>query len=409
MKLQGTPHATLLSLFSGAGGMDLGLEYAGFETQACIELDRNARRTLALNRRNWLLYEPTDVSEAAETLRPKGIGLRKGQLDLLVGGPPCQPFSMAAQWNSGSRLGMEDPRAQALHGMIRLIGEFRPRAILLENVAGFLSGPVSALPHLQAGLDDINRRLGTSYRLDVAVLDAADYGVPQHRRRAIAVARRDGKSFRFPAPTHDSKPITAWDALADLSSPGAASPSGSWTELLPSIPEGSNYLYLTAKGGGPELFGWRTRYWSFLLKLAKARPSWTLPANPGPNTGPFHWDNRPLTLRERMRLQSFPDGWSLTGTDRNQIKLVGNATPPLLAEVLGRELVRQMGLGSSQFRRSLTATGPQLLLTHRDDCPAAAEPKPLPARFAPRVGARLAHPGTGRGPKPRTEAVELSA
>ena len=152
--------------------------------------------------------------------------------------------------------------------------------------------------------------------------------MPQRRRRIFAVARRDGKPFRFPVPSHDEKPITAWDALADLPRTDFAPRRDSWLELLPAIPEGKNYLHLTSRGDGPELFGWRTRYWSFLLKLARDQPSWTLPASPGPNTGPFHWDNRLLTISERLRLQGFPDDCQLSGHLRQQIKQVGNATPP---------------------------------------------------------------------------------
>ncbi|WP_410814339.1 DNA cytosine methyltransferase [Micromonospora sp. 067-2] len=395
---------TSLSLFSGAGGLDLGLEHAGISTLACVEMDAGARSTLALNRPSWQLYEPSDVNLAAEELRPRTLGLRARQLDLISGGPPCQPFSAAAQWNSTSRRGMDDPRADALHGMLRLVAEFRPRAVLLENVAGFFNGPVSALPYLQAGFDEINIRYGTAYRLDVAVLDAADYGVPQHRRRAIAVARRDGKRFYFPEPTHDAKPVTAWDAMGDLPPETWTPPAGAWTELLPSIPEGGNYLHMTAKGAGPELFGWRTRYWSFLLKLARARPSWTLPASPGPNTGPFHWDNRPLTNRERMRLQSFPDSWRFSGSARAQTRLIGNATPPPLAEALGKQLVIQLGLGAPEARRRLLRAPSVLVRNHRDDCPEPQEPMPLSPRFARMVGTKNAHPGTGRGPAPRERA-----
>ncbi|GAA1750065.1 DNA cytosine methyltransferase [Kocuria aegyptia] len=392
----------VLSLFSGAGGLDVGLEAAGFNTLACVEMDETARNTLTVNRPEWMAVEYTDVLEAAKKLRPSELGLRRRQLELIAGGPPCQPFSKAAQWMSTARRGMEDDRAIPLHGMLELVDRFLPKAILIENVVGYIQGPGNARPVLEAGLAAINRANGTKYRVDVAVLNAADFGVPQNRDRAIIVARRDGVPFEFPEPTHRTNPITAWDALHDLSDVEWAPKHGAWTELLSCIPEGSNYQYLTARGGGPEIFGWRTRFWSFLLKLARDRPSWTLPASPGPNTGPFHWNNRPLTVAERMRLQSFPDDWKLRGTPRAQVRMSGNATPPALAEVIGRALVAQMRLGTPLSRRALLASPPRLVQKRATSWVAPRAPGSLPNHFEKLVGEKAAHPGAGLGPMSHT-------
>ena len=111
---------------------------------------------------------------------------------------------------------------------------------------------------------------------------------------------------------------------------------------LPSIPEGENYLWHTARGGGIELFGWRRRYWNFLLKLAKDRPSWTIQAQPGPSVGPFHWKNRRLSNRELCRLQTIPDGYSVVGGIRAAHKQIGNAVPSALAEVLALAIREQV-------------------------------------------------------------------
>jgi DNA (cytosine-5)-methyltransferase 1 len=388
-------------LFSGAGGLDLGLEASGLSTVACVEIDPWARQTLHKNRPGWSLPEPADVNEAARTLTLRELGLRRGELDLIVAGPPCQPFSKAAGWSATGLRGMNDPRAAAIFNLMRIVASLRPRAVLLENVAGFFMGRLSALPVLEEGVADINRSHRTNYRWSIATLDAADYGVPQRRKRTFAVARRDGKAFHFPVPTHDAKPITAWDALGDLPQTAFVPRVGSWVELLPAIPEGKNYLHLTNRGDGPELFGWRTRYWSFLLKLARDQPSWTLPASPGPSTGPFHWDNRPLTIAERLRLQGFPDDWQLCGHVRQQIKQVGNATPPPMAEAIAREIVAQLRLGDVAARHDLAVAAPRLTIARRDDCPGPTPPTKIPRSYTAHVGTFRPHPGEGLGPAPR--------
>lgn len=392
----------MLSLFSGAGGLDLGLEAAGFSTLACVELDKTARETLAHNRPQWATNLHTDVVVAANELAPKHLGLRRRQLDLIAGGPPCQPFSKAAQWNPSARRGIDDPRAQQpIHATLQLIDTFLPRAVLFENVAGFLHGERNARATLAEGFAAINAKHGTRYSIQSEVLNAADYGVPQNRLRAIVVARRDGVPFKFPEPTHDDEPRTAWDALWDLAPVPLEVATGKWTRLLPAVPEGMNYLHLTARGGGPELFGWRTRYWSFLLKLAKDRPAWTLPASPGPNTGPFHWDNRPLTVRERLRLQSFPDTWELTGSEKAKVRMSGNATPPALAEVIGRELLRQLRLGQADWRREKLRTQPALIPMRAAMPGVPRAVTGIPTDFLELVGQKQSHPGAGQGPSPR--------
>lgn len=388
---------TVLSTFSGAGGLDLGLECAGFCSVGCLETDEHARLTLRLNRPGWTLLEPADVVEAGRRLEPSVVGLRPRELDLLAGGPPCQPFSKAAQWTSRARVGMADDRGQAVLGMLDLLETFLPRALLIENVAGFLRGPVSAAGAIDARLEEINQRQGTQYRLAHEIVDAAAYGVPQRRQRAIALALRDGLAPALPAPTHQHEPITAWDALHDVELGEMPEVVGTFVDLLPSIPEGGNYLWHTDRGGGEPLFGYRTRYWSFLLKLARDRPSWTLPASPGPSTGPFHWDNRPLAVSEMLRLQSFPADWELAGDRRAQTRLVGNATPPLLGEVMGRLLHNELQPETAQE----LPERPRLRIERGSRPPAPRTPRPVPARHQRRIGTHEPHGGTGKGPAPR--------
>jgi DNA (cytosine-5)-methyltransferase 1 len=393
----------VLSAFSGAGGLDLGLERAGFQTLGCLEVNKNARATLQHNRPAWRLLHPSDVVQAGKQLSPGELGLRRGDLAVLAAGPPCQPFSKAAQWSATARTGMADDRGKTIHGLLDLAERFLPYVILLENVPGFVRGADSALPVIQHRLEEINRYSRTRYRLQHVILDAADYGVPQRRHRAIGIACRNGRVFQWPAPTHHDALMRCWDAIGAAAEPSPPYCTGKWTGLLPSIPEGRNYLWHTAVGGGEPLFGYRTRFWSFLLKLARDQPAWTLPASPGPSTGPFHWDNRPLSVSERLLLQSFPTSWSLAGEPRSQVRLAGNATPPLLAEVVGRVLADQL------FGMSPSTPLPTLLLSKAATVPPAAPPQPVPVTYLHLRGAHPAHPGAGRGPAPRrphTPALE---
>lgn len=390
------PNAPLraISLFSGAGGMDLGLERAGFETLLCLELDENARETLRANRPSWRVPDDGDVVTASQRFSPADFGMQRGDLDLLNGGPPCQPFSSAAQWAVTGRLGMNDVRADTVHGLLDLIDAFLPRAVLLENVQGFAEGANAALPEIKERLDSINAKDGTSYRTEWRVLNAAHYGVPQNRRRAIIVILRDGDPFEWPQPVYAAEPITAWDAIGEFTPEDRPAAAGKWTALLPCIPEGRNYQWLTSEGEGPELFGYRTKFWNFLLKLDRNKPAWTLPASPGPSTGPFHWEDRPLSATEMLRLQSFPREWNLTGDHRRRVKLAGNATPPLLMEVVGMALAAYLGSPKLVDEPSLTI-------------PRSTKSKPalhvadLPAAYKSMVGAKARHAGEGAGPAPR--------
>lgn len=166
---------------------------------------------------------------------------------------------------------------------------------------------------------------------------------------------------------------------------------GKWADLLPSIPEGQNYLWHTDRGGGLPLFGWRRRYWTFLLKLAKNRPSWTIQAQPGPAVGPFHWNNRRLSMRELARLQTFPDDVVISGKHASVHKQLGNAVPSLLAEVIGREIRRQL------FGEKRVSQTPKLLPPDRGTAPAGENVHTVPRRFRQLMGEHSAHPGTGKG------------
>ena len=244
--------------------------------------------------------------------------------------------------------------------------------------------------------------------MSVFLLNAADFGVPQFRERVFVVADREGKEFTPPTPTHGDgiglQPYrTAWDAIGDLAADehDDLDLTGKWAALLPSVPEGQNYLWHTPEGGGAPLFGWRTRFWSFLLKLTKRRPSWTIQASPGPATGPFHWSNRQLSTREACRLQTIPDDYKIEGDRRATQRQIGNAVPCALAEVLGLAIRRQL-LGEPNV--STTAS---MIPRRSKTTPRATARAGVPHEYDPYRGKHKPHGGTGKGPSARKRARVL--
>lgn len=381
-----------LSCFSGAGGLDIGMEAAGFQTIGCIEWDSYCRETLALNRPDWNIYKEGNIEDFVSDLTPETLNLKKGELDLLSGAPPCQPYSKAALWHKDSRKGAADARATPLKSFLKLAEILYPKYILIENVPSFVRGEVSALKCLEVFAESLG------YKCEHKILDSYDFGVPQHRKRAIIIMYRCITEIVWPQELPPQLCRNAWDAIGGLTPSSHFKPmmTGKWAKLLPSIPEGHNYQWHTEKGGGSALFGYRTRYWNFLLKLAKNKPSWTIAAQPGPSTGPFHWENRPLTIQEAALLQTFPKGWSFSGSHREQLKQVGNATPPLLAEYIGRMIIKSLGLNN-------IAKSPKLELKRNKTCPSPGGVSDVPNYYKQLGNIVKAHPGTGKGPAPRTQ------
>jgi DNA (cytosine-5)-methyltransferase 1 len=385
----------------------------------CVEVDADCRATLERNRPEWPLLQPGDVHAHRPSDLVHACRLRGEDPVLLAGGPPCQPFSKAAQWRNGTTARMQDARAATLRAFLDICAAATPDAMLLENVGGIITarrkhtGRVEALDLIRSRLASINRRCGTQYRLQILRVDAADYGVPQHRRRAFLFAARDGTELQVPAPTHSPREsdavgrpraryASAWDAIGDLDDPDfdpELLPGGMWAELLPAIPEGWNYLYHTSRGPGEPLFGWRRRYWSFLLKLAKSRPSWTLQAQAGPATGPFHWRSRRLSTEELSRLQCFPRDWRFGGSPSSVRRQVGNAVPAPIGEMLGAAIREQV------VRDAVELPPTPLVPSPRDDCPEPEAVLRVPERYLARRGLETDHPGEGRGPGARARAA----
>ena len=366
----------VVSLFSGAGGLDLAVERADAEPLASgdigsgllrvsVATDYNepALRTLRAN------FDDTrtltgDIRNVSTDEILAAADLRSGEPVLVIGGPPCTPFSKSGFWLEQKRES-RDPNASLLDEYVRVVRDSRPEAFILENVQGLTYKTHKAqFERLLRGLGDLG------YNPQWKVLLAADHGVPQLRRRVFVVGRRDGEKFEFPEPTHSgwsehtrtfdtskTPHITAsqaFEGLPRLAPTGVDEiVDGNYGELAAEIPPGQNYLWHTERYGGRDRFEWRSRYWTFLLRLDPNRPSSTLQAQPGPWVGPFHWENvltasgaeraRRLRIAEMLRLMSFPDGFKIEGSRADVQRQLGNAVPMELGKAVVRALMSQLG------------------------------------------------------------------
>lgn len=346
-----------ISLFSGAGGLDLGVEAAGFTTGAAVEHNADAAETMEKNFHG--LVSPVikrDILEVPtrELLRAAGLKGRE-RPELLVGGPPCTPFSKSGFWLEWKRSGL-DPDASLLQAYTRVLAEAKPRAFILENVYALTYNNKASRPAFERLLREITE---AGYDYNWQVLNAADYGVPQARPRLFIVGAPKGKVVpSLPEATHggdwerrktgstDRPHVTTGEALAGLLSDPEPEETmtGQYAHLLPEVPPGGNYLHFTEERGYSDpIFKWRSRYWSFLLKLDPEKPSPTIQAQPGPNVGPFHWENRRLRVPELRRLFTFPDDFEFVGRRSAVQAQVGNCVPPLLAEQVARSLAESLG------------------------------------------------------------------
>ncbi len=191
----------VVSLFSGVGGLDFGFEAAGFETTVAVDTDPVACRTLRLNR-SWPVIEGNIAAVKSRELL-ETAGLRVGEADVLIGGPPCKPFSKSGYWATGDAKRLRDPRADTLTQSFRILRHILPKAFLLENVPGLAyRGKSEAVDAICRELEATNAETSAQYTVCVQALSAADFGVPQIRERVFIVGSRDGLTFRFPMPTH---------------------------------------------------------------------------------------------------------------------------------------------------------------------------------------------------------------
>ena len=323
---------TSIELFAGAGGLAIGLEMAGFEHIGLIEIDKAASRTLTSNRPGWNVING-DIANISELDLCTYFGIEKGQLDLLSGGAPCQSFSYA-----GNRLGLNDARGTLFYHYAVFLQKLQPKMFLFENVRGLMS-------HEKGKTYRIIMKIFSEagYSVQMAVLNAWNYGVAQKRERLITVGIRNDLniSFSFPKP-HKYKPVlkdvlynvpesdgvlyqTEKEKIFDLVPPG-----GYWRDIDPVVAK--EYMKSCWYMGGG-----RT---GILRRLSMDEPSLAVLTSPSQKqTERCHpTETRPFTVRENARIQSFPDDWSFYGTVTEQYRQVGNAVPVKLAFEIGKKI-----------------------------------------------------------------------
>jgi DNA (cytosine-5)-methyltransferase 1 len=355
---------TAISLFTGAGGLDLGLAAAQWQILAQVEMDCDSVETLryeAEDRGDETLVVPMRIEDVPPRDLRRTLGLRKGELTLLAGGPPCQPFT-----TSGLRRSINDTRASSLFPQyLEFVREFSPQALLIENVDGLLSAALKHRRLVDRGPKHpplrpeeqkasflkwlLENLAGLGYSLAWGVAEAADYGVPQLRQRAVITGVKGIRPCYLPAPTHggENRPphCTLSDALGDLTELGAVQPlSERKKEVYRLIPPGGNWRDLPDKiqqstmGRAYYAAGGRSGWWR---RLDWGAPAPTILGMPDhSSTALVHPDElRCLSVNECAAIQSFPAGTRFAGNSRSQYQQIGNAVPPLLGARLGKALL----------------------------------------------------------------------
>lgn len=366
----GKQHA--VSLFSGVGGLDLGLEAAGWNILAQIEMDGDCVETLrniAQRRKRNVEIIHSRIEEVSPKQLRRSLKLKRGELDLLAGGPPCQPFT-----TTGLRRAISDRRAStAFPTYLSFVAEFLPRALLIENVDGMLS---AALAHRPIALRDsrplkwkeqkgtflhwlLQELVALGYSVTWGVVEASDYGVPQRRQRAVLFGVRGDDPCYLPLPTHGARglpPIrTLRSALSGVRKDSPIQPLSERKRLVfEKIPAGGNWRNLSEKdrlktmGAAYRAEGGKGGWWRRLSWNAPAPTILGMPDHS--STGLIHPDEtRCLSVAECAALQSFPNWVVFSGKPRAQYQQIGNAVPPKLAEILGQTLWRHL----QGMRRSL--------------------------------------------------------
>ena len=351
-----------LSFFSGAMGLDIGLEKAGIDVILACESEKFIRETIKLNRPKIKVLEDINNYSAKEIRKEAGLKAKE-KIDLIVGGPPCQAFSTA-----GKRLSINENRGIVFIKYLELIKELNPTYFVIENVRGLLSVPLKHVPHdkRKGKLKTKEEKGGTlnyilnylnniGYKVSFNLYNSANFGSPQIRERVIIIGNKKEK-LPYLTPTHSQhgefglKPWKTFKAavkgLHNINHDYVKFPEVR-LKYYKKLKEGQNWRNLPLKlqkealGNSYYLGGGKT---GFLRRLGWNKPSPTLVTDPMmPATDLAHpVENRPLSIQEYKRIQEFPDDWKLAGSIRNQYKQIGNAVPVSLGRAIGKLIVNHI-------------------------------------------------------------------
>lgn len=341
-----------ISMFSGAGGLDIGTQLAGIKVISSLDIFEDSVETLKKN--NFFSHTVHEVGDITKITGEHYADLLKKENPeklIIVGGPPCQPFSKAGYWvTNEKRNSNEDPRNMIVP-YFKIISDLQPDGFVLENVESILH------PSNKEAVDTIYENMSAlGYHCSLLKINAAEYGIPQKRKRVFFLASKKEINAQL-IQTHGNEKeclsnpdllpyerVIDWIGKFDKDEyciGEKLETTGKWEYELTCIPFGKNYIALSEKANHPNpVFVAGKRYWSSLLKLHPFMPSWTIIASPGHWEGPFHWKNRRLNIRELAAIQTFPDDYEFFGSTYSQHKQIGNAVPPLLAKKIVEELCK---------------------------------------------------------------------
>lgn len=337
-----------VSLFSGAGGLDIASYMAGVPVISSTDFDADCVMTLRSNEEYFgdtEIFEG-DLHQINSDVFKKVVQKKKPDKFIVIGGAPCQPFSKAGYWVTNEvRRGINDPRATLVNEYLRVVTDLQPDGFVFENVESLMHPTNKVIVDKFIEIIEEN-----GYKYKIIKANALDYGVPQKRKRLFVLGTKGEFVGEEPRKTHGDPEscemngllpyVNVGEVIGEFGGPEyfeeyEVTEGGTYHDDLCEVPPGMNYKALTAWAGYPNpKFKADKRFWNFLLKLAPNQPSWTVCAQPGPWVGPFHWDNRRLRVPEIAAIQTFPRGYKFCGNRRSVQKQIGNAVPCLMGKAM---------------------------------------------------------------------------